>query len=133
MPSFNIPRTSQTAIAFEGELLAHVSGKDIPSVQKNPRWHEINLYRTASGKYVAHVAFKCDSRYDNERDDVQVCKSPDEIVTFLNSFNPTTNVRGWPHDKHKQQDDRLREKLTEAVKTLATQALAQTSEFSERI
>lgn len=133
MPSFNIPRSGQTAIAFDGEILAQVSGADLPSKRVNPRWHEISLYKTVTGKYVAHVAFKCDSQYDSERDEVQVCKSPDEIVTFLNTHQPTRYVRGWPGDKHKAQDDRLREKLTQAYRNLVTQALVQTSELSERI
>lgn len=133
MPTFNIPRTGQPPIAFEGEVIAFVCGADAPSKRANPRWHEITLYKTKTGKYVAHVAFKCDSRYDTERDDVRICNTPDCVLEWLNSFNPTDNVRGWPLDKHRTQDERLREKLTAAFKTLITQALAQTSEFSERI
>jgi len=133
MLTFNLPRTGQPPIAFDGTEIAFASGSNLPSKRVNPRWHEIALYKTASGKYVAHVAFKCDSRYDTERDDAKVCETPDCIIAWLNAFNPTEHVRGWPLDKHRIQDERLREKLTTAFKTLVTQALAQTSEFSEKV
>lgn len=133
MEPYNLPRTGSTPLAFEGTRLAHVSGADIPSAKKNPRWHEIDLYQTQAGDYVAHVAFLCDSRYDTERHDVIVSNRPSVIVAWLNDFEPVKHVRGWPILTHRQQDERLREKLTAAFRLIVTQSLAQTEAFSERI
>ena len=129
MTAFNIPRTGQKSLAFDGELLAHVSGHSA----KNPRWHEVSLYRTQEGVYVAHVAFRCNSEYDTGRDDVCISHKQEVIVEFLNTHQPTRFVRGWPGEKHKAQDVRLREKLTQAYRTLVSQALSATSELSEKI
>ena len=136
MSKFTVPRSGTSPLAFDGEQIALVSGKDLwPKDKPRPpnRYHNIGLYRTEKGRYVVTVEFRCDTKFDDPYDEAEVFDSPAEVVAYLEHFNPLEGVRGWTLERHSEQDKRLREALTNNFETLVSQALASGDEFAERI
>lgn len=133
MPEFTVPRFAAAPLAFSGKLLVSVSGQQTRPGKTNVRWHEIDLYATDSGKYVVAIRFRCDTRHDDPYDEAEVLTSPEAVVEFLTTFDPVEAVRGWPNQGHEQQDERLREALTNSFDRLVSQVLAGRNEFAERV
>lgn len=52
MDEFRVERQTDIPLRFTGELLADLSSRDDPG---QPRWQEIRIYRTNTGKYVTEV------------------------------------------------------------------------------
>lgn len=52
MTHFRVERQTDIPLEFTGELLADVNSRDEPD---QPRWQEIRIYKTDSGKYVTEV------------------------------------------------------------------------------
>lgn len=130
---FIVPRYSAASLAFTGELLATVSAKSTRPNKTNKRYHEIDLYLTDSGKYVVAIRFRCETRHDDPYDEAEVCESPAEVVEYLTEFDMLANVRGWPLAAHRQEDQRLREALTNNFDRLVSQLLSSRAEFAERV
>ena len=133
MTRYTIARSGREPIQFDGMLLAQVSGGDKYAQKKHKRWHTIDVYATASGKYVAHVGFRCDSRYDAQHDDVEVCGQPADVVSFLSSYQPTACIRGWPLPQHREHDARLRAALNDSFEALVAEVLSLSEVFAERV
>lgn len=133
MPSFTVPRYSDAPLAFEGELIGSVSGEHTRPDKANNRWHEIDLYHTQSGKYVVAIRFRCSTRHDDPYDEAEVCQTPAAVVRFLNEFDPVEKVRGWPLEKHVNEDARLRHWLMVGFEQLASQLISNRAEFAERV
>lgn len=133
MRDFIVPRHAAAPLAFSGELLASVSGQQTRPDKTNKRWHEIDLYKTATGKYVVAIRFRCATKYDDPFDDAEVLTSTDEVTDFLNGYDPVEHVRGWPLERHEQEDQRLREALTHHFDRLVSQLLSSRAEFAERV
>jgi len=85
-----LPRTGQGPLVFQGTLLSDVEGR---AWNDNIAfWHDLRLYRTIKGKYVATIAHRAavvDGRiyYDaSEIDD------PDSVVWYLRQYDPTSHL-----------------------------------------
>ena len=63
---------------------------------RNPRWHDLELYRTAGGRYVLYVRYT--SEWDREVgfDEVAVAERPRDVAEVLRNWEPTAPVRGYP-------------------------------------
>ena len=133
MPEYLVPRFSDAPLAFSGELLATVSGQNTRPEKTNKRWHEIDLFRTDSGKFVVAVRFRCETSFDDPYDDAEALDSSEVVVRFLNEFDPCEHIRGWPRPSHAQQDDRLRDALTNSFDRLVAQLIGSRAEFAERV
>ena len=136
MPAFMLRRSGTGPLQFEGELLAFASGHDLwPKNKPRPpnRYHNIGLYRTHKGRYVVAVEFRCDTKFDDPYDAVEVLDSPQDVVEYLEDFDPLEGVRGWTLERHAEQDKRLREALTNNFERLVSLLLAGREEFAERV
>ena len=133
MTRFTIARSGREPIQFDGELLAQVSGGDKHAQKKHKRWHQIAIYSTESGKYVVHVAFRCDNRYDAPHDDVELCAGPADVIWHLRRHHPTAYIRGWPLPQHKTHDARLRNGLSDNFEALVAEVLSASEVFAERV
>lgn len=136
MTEFTVPRSGTSHLVFQGERLGLADGRDQwPQNKSHPpnRYHVIAIYKTDSGKYVVHISFRCNPEFDDPYDEAEVFKNPEDVVEYLNDFDPTDGIRGWPSEKHATQDARLRTALTNNFEILVSQVLAGQVEFAERI
>ena len=134
MPEYTVPRFDEAPLAFEGELLASVSGQHTRPGKTNNRWHEIDLFKTQSGKYVVAIRFCCATQHDDPYEDAEVFTTPQESLAFLHDYDPVENVRGWPLAKNADNDRRLREALVGNFERLVAQIVATCPTlFAERI
>ena len=134
MPMIILPRSGRAPVQFNGELLAQASSRQsLHSEKQHKRWHEITVYQTDSGKYVVHVAFRCDNRYDAPHDDIEVCATPADVVSYLSTYHPTAYIRGWPLPQHKEHDARLRQGLTDNFEAIVADVLCLYDVFAERV
>ena len=136
MPEFLLPRSGTGPLHFEGDRLAFASGRDLwPKDKPRPpnRYHNIGLYRTQKGRYIVAVEFRCNTKFDDPYDEVEVFDSPVKVVEYLENFDPLEGVRGWTLERHAEQDHRLREALTNNFERLVSQVLAGRTEFADRV
>jgi hypothetical protein len=87
-----IPRTGRPELTFTGRLVAQ-------SVQKegvSNRWHNIRVFKTHSGKYVAWIAYR--TRWNGERcvSCAQACDTIAALVAFLADYYPGRWLIGFP-------------------------------------
>lgn len=82
MKTFSVKRDGLRDLRFKGEKLAFASGRWTNGVERN-RWSERRLYKTASGKYVVHSAYRTCWQGESDSDDAVVCDSPQEVYDFL--------------------------------------------------
>lgn len=134
MPHFTIPRSGSAPLAFEGHEIASVSGKKPgPGDKRITRWHDLSLYRAASGRYVVAIHFRCETRHDDPYDEAEVFEKPEDVIKYLEDFDPVEGVRGWTQQTHAEQDRRLREALTNNYERLVSELLADQPEFVEKV
>lgn len=79
MEPFRIERTGALDLEFEGELLADVSSR----LDNAPRWTEVRIYRTSTGRYVTEQIGLSVYASEKERRDVRVVESPDDLPKAL--------------------------------------------------
>jgi hypothetical protein len=130
---FVVPRSGTSPLAFTGERLVRVTGLDLQRDKQVSRWHEIELFLTNSKRYVVAVHFVCESKHDDPYDEAEVFDSPTGVIEYLERFDPVEGVRGWPLDRHREQDRRLRTALTNNFERLVSQLFASRVEFAERL
>lgn len=71
---FRVERTEDVPLEFTGELLVDVDSKD-----DRPRWQEIRIYRTDSGKYVTEVVGRSSVPGERTFITVQVHDDPADV------------------------------------------------------
>lgn len=79
MKTYTLNRDGDRNVRFTGEKLAAVTSKDYNS----NRWTEIDIYRTAKGKLVAHIVYRTQWQGENDRSSVVICDSEDTLVESL--------------------------------------------------
>jgi hypothetical protein len=79
MTAFRIERSGALDLEFNGELLADVSSR----LDNQPRWTEVRIYKTSSGKYVTETLGLSEYRGERERRDVQIVDNVPGLVTAL--------------------------------------------------
>lgn len=80
MTEFRLQRPTQADLVFEGELLAEESSRDSDD---QPRWSEVLIYRTKSGKYVVQHIGKSIVPGEVDKSKVFVCETPLDVRTAL--------------------------------------------------
>lgn len=87
MEEFIIKRDNNTSLKFNGELIAAVtssannaSGSYSGAID---RWTELELYRTAAGKFVAVKIGRTQWQGEHDRYSAAACSSDKEVVDFL--------------------------------------------------
>lgn len=136
MTDIELARSGRAPLKFRGEQIAQARGDALwqgsPKLKPN-RYHTITLYRTESRKYVVQIQFHCNTKYDDPYDEVEVFEQPQQVVEYLEDFDPVDGIRGWTLERHQEQDRRLRAALTGNFETLVSQVLAGHDEFAEKV
>lgn len=94
---FRIQRTGKSCISFEGECVAVSYGRVVGG-KEQVRWHDLALYRTTAGNYVASVDYI--TRWDGELGWSEAEVVPrDKVESFFMISDPTEHVQGFPAGK----------------------------------
>lgn len=107
MENFTVTRTGRAPLVFVGELIAEVEGDG------DKRWHDLRLYRTQGGAYVAHVEYRTRWEGEIETSAAEACDSPEDVERFFLDYDPTAHVLGYPPTGPQMQvkQDRLLREL----------------------
>lgn len=71
-------RDGDKPLRFEGEVIGFAS-----SYGGKPRWFEVEIYRTSTGKFVVHGAGMSDMEGEDDWHWAMVCSSGEEVVEAL--------------------------------------------------
>lgn len=110
MATFRIPRPGQVDLAFNGTLLTDQSSQD-----DRPRWTEIRIYRTESGKWVTEQVGRSEVRGEVDRYAVAVCDTPVTVRTSLQPNGYLTELALEALDRAAEADPDLGAITTEWV------------------
>jgi hypothetical protein len=122
--TMKIERTGQRPLEFEGEQLAEVSTRNHAGKERN-RWHEITVWKTKSGKFVAAVSYHTQWEGEAGYDDALVFESLDQVATLLEEYIfPNIGAIGFPAmPTYADRQARLMEELEQAFKHAAGRLL----------
>lgn len=100
-----IPRTGNVPLAFTGRLLAR-AGSGRENGRDLTRWHELAVYETSGGQFVAHREWN--TRYEGEPcvSEADVFASLEGAVNFLRDCDPCQYLRGFPRGEHYREKQR---------------------------
>lgn len=102
MTEYTLKRSGAAPLSFTGELIAEALGN------RDKRWHDLRLYRTCGGSYVAQVEYRTNWEGEIETSAVEVSESPEAIEDFFRGYDPTASVLGYPPGAQMQaKQDRL--------------------------
>lgn len=82
MQEYTVTREEQKDLRFLGEILAESSNKWVAGKDKT-RWHELTLYRTASGKYVLQDDYWTLWQGEENSRTVEVFNTAEELLEFM--------------------------------------------------
>jgi hypothetical protein len=105
MTEYTLTRTGLRPITFTGELIAEADS-EITGGKDHNRWHELALYRTAAGTYLAHVGYRTHWQGELDHDEVEELPDADALEGFLDSVDPCEHMAEMPGG---EQFDRKRQ------------------------
>ncbi len=99
--AFSLPRTGDVPLTFSGVVVARASSQQPRTKRDTPlerRWHELTLFRTTSGKLVAHITYRTDWTGELGDSVARVGSLPD-LIDWLRDYDPCDVVVGFPPGK----------------------------------
>ena len=128
-----IERTGQRSLEFEGEQLAETSTKNHAGKERN-RWHELSVWKTQSGKFVAAVSYRTQWEGEAGYDDALVFDSLEQVATLFEEYIfPNIGSIGYPPSTtYADRQARLMADLEQAFRHAAGSLLAKLG-VSERV
>lgn len=124
MQRYELERTGDRPLAFEGELLAEASTRTTDGFGSS-RWHEMAVYRTHGGRIVLAVTWR--TRWQGELDhhDVWILDTADEVADALKGYAPTMYLMGFPPGRQfSEKQARLERDLTARYESAVSEVLA---------
>jgi hypothetical protein len=85
---FTLRKSGARPISFSGRHLGHHNGYRVGS----PLWHELNLYQTDDGRYVADIRVFTKAQGSKDQFHVIVADSLEEALQFLESHDARADV-----------------------------------------
>ncbi len=85
-------RTGERPLSFQGAELCNA----MSYVPGTPLWYEINVYRTAGETFVANVRMYTRSENEKDRFSCYEASSFDEVLSWLESYDPADDIRALP-------------------------------------
>ncbi len=128
MININLRRTGDRLLQFTGQIISMVSAREITG-RESERWHEIELYLTAGGKYVVAVGYKTRREGELPHDSAVVLDTEDDVAEYLkNGIDPTEHlaVRSADDDMEKIRIDltaRYRAAVSRILNSLSPEKL----------
>ena len=133
MTEHRLERTGKPALVFTGGLLAESSGKWVSGKVQN-RWHDLALYKTESGKYVAHVEYTTHWQGELGYSEAWVIDDPVDVPTEFDSIDPTAHVQGYPkHEQYREKQASLMGWIEKRYRHQVGELLAQVIDLDERV
>ena len=133
---YRLDRTGRPPLEFEGEFLSDGQGYGFVDERgRNPRWHDLELYRTKSGKYVLGVRYTTEWKDEIGHDEVFVLDGPEDVKAALRDMDPTEHVAGFPDAPQwvKKQARLLHDVRVRFARTVSDLFSGLGPEFSERV
>lgn len=76
---YRIERSGALDLEFDGEIIADVSSR----LERQPRWTEVRIYKTSTGKFVTEVLGLSDYAGERERREVHVVADAEGVIQAL--------------------------------------------------
>lgn len=124
MTTITIPRSGDAPLRFAGERIADATSQRASGYRES-RWHELTIYRAASGHLVGHVRFV--SRRDGEdgRDTAEPHGTDDALIAWLREYDPCDDYYGFPPGpQYAAKQDRLDAEMRAGYEGAVGEALA---------
>lgn len=86
--TFTLRKSGARPIAFSGRQLGFQSGYRVGT----PLWHELNLYQTDDGRYVADIRVFQKGEAAMDQFHVVVVETLDEAIAFFEGYDPRTDI-----------------------------------------
>lgn len=110
MDKITLPRTGDRPLTFTGKLLSEASSHKHNGPCQNRYW-ELALYRTESGKFVAHIHYKTQWQGENDTDTVLHAEDATDLAAQIKSHNFLSGCYGFPRG-HEDRQRQLEASLT---------------------
>lgn len=92
-----LQRTGQAPLEFEGQLLSELTTRIMGGGLAESRWHEVDLYRTDYGAYIAHVVYGTQwIPAETPTSEVIECAEASALIDELRAVNPSEGFVGRP-------------------------------------
>jgi hypothetical protein len=86
--TFTLRKSGARPIAFNGKQLGFQSGYRVGT----PLWHELNLYQTDDGRYVADIRVFQKGEAAMDQFHVAVVETLDEAIAFFEGYDPRGDI-----------------------------------------
>lgn len=122
MTMLRFHRSGDRPLEFEGEILAAVNTSSTTRNEPAGRWYECQIARTSGGQYAVEVCYH--TQWQDTEDDVDFSFWGDEteVLCWLQSFDPTAPVLGYPPG---QQFQARQQRLHDVIRARWTTALTE--------
>lgn len=102
--SHTLSRTGDRPLTFSGELLSEADSQTHQGPCQN-RWWELALYRSESGKFVAHIHYKTQWQGEHNTDTVLHADDAADLAAQIKAHNFLGGCYGFPrgHDDRQTQ------------------------------
>lgn len=85
---FTLRQSGGRPISFSGALLGHHNGYRVGT----SLWHELNLFQTEDGHFVADIHIYTKAQGSGDQFRVHVAESLDEAVSYFENYDPRMDV-----------------------------------------
>jgi hypothetical protein len=133
MSEYVLSRSGTAPLKFNGELLSSANCEYVGGQQQN-RYHEIDIYRTASGKYVLAINYHTRWQGEHGTHDVTTHEDINGVISQLTRTNPIGTLIGFPlGNQYIEKQMRLEDALRANWNALVTEVLEDVPEAAESI
>lgn len=133
MDEIKLTRTGKPPLAFTGEPVAESSSKQHNGPLQN-RWHEVAIYRTESGRFVASVTFRSIWQGEHANYTAEHAATPAELVAVLSEYDPLDGWEGYPDNPHfAERQARTQAAISDGYKRALSSVFADIDGTEERI
>lgn len=132
---FRLDRTGDRPVAFSGRRLASIAGNTHVGREVN-RWYDIDMYQTASGKFIANVRFETQWRGEPPHSEVFVADNATAVSDWLTGgFDPLSVLRGFPPgEKYAERQQALEADMLQLFEHRVSQLLSECGDlFVDRL
>jgi hypothetical protein len=92
-----VARTGKVPLRFHGVRLGIGSSRSLDRRSHlGRRWHDVAVYRTSGGNYVASVVLRTDWHNESDMASAERFDAIDAAVAWLNAYDPRSGWRGFP-------------------------------------
>jgi hypothetical protein len=119
-----VSRTGQRPLSFDGESLATANSRHHAGKERN-RWHEIEVWKTESGKFVCSVRYHTQWEGESAYDDAIIFDSKEQVAILLEEYIfPNIGTIGYPASPtYAEKQARMMAELEAAFKEAAGEVL----------